>query len=256
MSRGARSRPSTAGRGPRAPAAPGPSPPPGEARRRPSPHWTKGTSRSGRRRGVGRLLDGTRLRYSAVPIPPAELGRACQPLPRVPDKTASQNANKPRRSGACSKKIRQRPTLPGERSPSTIGAGGLNFRVRNGNGCNSTAIATGKHVDYQSLKISISEHKLKKPSPRPISTGQLSGSLHVHIRPINVVVYYGPYQVDPVGDLILRRASHLDAFSAYPFRRWQTSRAFGKTTGTPELRPSRSSRTRDSLSQISSDCSG
>ena len=48
----------------------------------------------------------------------------------------------------------------------------------------------------------------------------------------------------PVRSLILKRASHLDAFSAYPFRRWPTSRALGRTTGTPELRPSRSSRTR------------
>jgi hypothetical protein len=29
---------------------------------------------------------------------------------------------------------------------------------------------------------------------------------------------WGPYQVNPVGDLILKRASHLDAFSGYLFR--------------------------------------
>ena len=28
----------------------------------------------------------------------------------------------------------------------------------------------------------------------------------------------GPYQVNPVGDLILKQASRLDAFSGYPFR--------------------------------------
>ena len=38
--------------------------------------------------------------------------------------------------------IRRRPTLPGSLLPSTIGAGGLNFRVRNGNGCDPTAMAT------------------------------------------------------------------------------------------------------------------
>ncbi len=96
----------------------------------------------------------------------------------------------------------------------------------------------------------------RNPSPRPISTGQLKTSQSLHIRPINVIVSHGPYQLNAVGDLILRRASHLDAFSAYPFRRWQTNRALGRTIGTPELRPSRSSRTRDSLSQISFDCSG
>ena len=40
-------------------------------------------------------------------------------------------------------KIRRRPTLPGGSPPSTIGAGGLHFRVRNGNGCYPAAIATG-----------------------------------------------------------------------------------------------------------------
>ena len=45
--------------------------------------------------------------------------------------------------GARPIEIRRRPTLPGDYSPSTIGAGGLNFRVRNGNGCISTAMATG-----------------------------------------------------------------------------------------------------------------
>jgi len=72
-----------------------------------------------------------------------------------------------------------------------------------------------------------------------------------HFRPINLVVCEGPYLVNPVGDLISRQASHLDAFSAYPFRTWPTSRAAGATTGTPEVRPPRSSRTRGSSSQIS-----
>jgi hypothetical protein len=64
------------------------------------------------------------------------------------------------------------------------------------------------------------EHQNKKiPSPRPISTGRLNTSPCVHLRPINLVVYQGPYSVDPMGDLILRPASRLDAFSAYPFRR-------------------------------------
>ncbi len=40
-------------------------------------------------------------------------------------------------------KIRRRPTLPGGCPPSTIGADGLNFRVRNGNGCDSIAMTTG-----------------------------------------------------------------------------------------------------------------
>ena len=104
-----------------------------------------------------------------------------------------------------------------------------------------------------SLKRLQSEHEQRRkiPSPRPISTGRLNTSPCVHLRPINLVVYQGPYPVNPVGDLISRQASRLDAFSAYPFRRSPTSRALGRTTGTRELRPSRSSRTRDSSPQIS-----
>ena len=165
--------------------------------------------------------------------------------------------------------IRQRPTLPGTHVPSTIGAGGLNFRVRNGNGCGPVAIATEKicnltpwskfTINFQKLKSSMSPPQQTRtseaniddnPSPRPISTGQLNALLHVHFRPINVVFCHGPYPVNPVGYLILKLASHLDAFSGYPFRRSLTSHAPGGTTGTRELRPSRSSRTRDRSPQI------
>jgi hypothetical protein len=55
---------------------------------------------------------------------------------------------------------------------------------------------------------------------------------------------------DP-GDLFLRSASRLDAFSGYPGRTWLPGTAPGGTTGTLAVRPSRSSRTRDSSSQIS-----
>ena len=55
-------------------------------------------------------------------------------------------------------------------------------------------------------------------SPRPISIGQLHALLHFHIRPINPVVFRGPYQINSVGTLILRRASRLDAFSGYHFQ--------------------------------------
>ena len=46
-----------------------------------------------------------------------------------------------------------------------------------------------------------------------ISTGRLSALLRVHPRPIDVVVCHGPQ-----GDLVLRGASRLDAFSGYPVR--------------------------------------
>jgi len=68
----------------------------------------------------------------------------------------------------------------------------------------------------------------------------------VHPRPIDVMVSHGPR-----GDLVLRGASRLDAFSGYPVRTWLPGGAAGATTGAPEVRPSRSSRTGDSASQVS-----
>src|SRR3954462_2466534 len=54
-----------------------------------------------------------------------------------------------------------------------------------------------------------------------------------------------------MGALILRWASRLDAFSGYPIQTWLISSALGRTTDTPEVRSSRSSRTRDESSQFS-----
>ena len=51
--------------------------------------------------------------------------------------------------------------------------------------------------------------------------------------------------------LVLRGASRLDAFSGYPVHTWLPGGAAGATTGTLEVCPSRSSRTRDSSSQDS-----
>ena len=54
--------------------------------------------------------------------------------------------------------------------------------------------------------------------PSTVSTAQLHPSPDFHVRPIKQVVSLRSYPVDPVGNLISRRASHLDAFSAYPDR--------------------------------------
>ena len=55
-------------------------------------------------------------------------------------------------------------------------------------------------------------------SPRPISTRLLNGSLHLHIVPINLVVFKGSYLFETMGYLIFGSASRLDAFSVYPIR--------------------------------------
>ena len=50
-----------------------------------------------------------------------------------------------------------------------------------------------------------------------ISTGQLHTLRCFHVRPINPMVCGGPSHLR-VGNLILKQASRLDAFSGYPFR--------------------------------------
>ena len=87
-------------------------------------------------------------------------------------------------------------------------------------------------------------------SPHPISNSQLHVLPHFHLCPIYLVVFKGVYFIR-MGYLILRGASRLDAFSVYPFRTWLPGRRLGSPTGTPAVRPSRSSRTKDSSSQIS-----
>src|SRR5512135_2873158 len=76
---------------------------------------------------------------------------------------------------------------------------------------------------------------------RPISTGQLrvlnasTPSLSTSWSSRGLEGPCGP------GYLVLRPASRLDAFSGYPFRTWLPGYALGRTTGAPEVRPTRSS---------------
>ena len=95
--------------------------------------------------------------------------------------------------------------------PSTIGAGGLNFRVRDGNGCGPSAIATRNfhtiplsNLKLPSWKLECAPSKLNsvevlkqayilRSSPRPISTSQLKASLPLHSWPIYLVICKGSY---------------------------------------------------------------
>ena len=103
---------------------------------------------------------------------------------------------------------------------------------------------------HSSLSTSPSVSRTSWLSPRPISDSQLHTLLCFHLCPIYLVVFKGSYYLR-MGYLILRGASRLDAFSVYPFPTWLPGHAPGGTTGTPEVSPSRSSRTKDSSSQIS-----
>jgi hypothetical protein len=148
--------------------------------------------------------------------------------------------------------VRRRPTLPRPPGRSTIGAGGLNFQVRNGDWVfprryghrNSMRTHVNQHKATHGLGLTVfrepySERESSRyiahccqwyphspiergwvcvTSPRPISTSQLHTLPRFHFWPINPVVYWGPYPVNPVGDLILKRASRLDAFSGYHSR--------------------------------------
>ena len=61
--------------------------------------------------------------------------------------------------------------------------------------------------------------RLYGQAARAISTSQLNVSQRFHTSPINVVVFDGPLgSLKLQGDLILKEASRLDAFSGYPVR--------------------------------------
>ena len=151
------------------------------------------------------------------------------------------------------------------RQGSTIGVGGLNFSVRDGKRWNPAAIATSIRVTHWLKSKSFikpwnerrTAPQLRTISgicvpircqrkPRAISSARLKASLPVHLHPINVLV-----SDDPQGDLILRPASCLDAFSIYPITTWIPGGAAGATTGKPEVGPARSSRTSASSTQVS-----
>ena len=93
--------------------------------------------------------------------------------------------------------------------------------------------------------------QVSKSSPRPISAGQLHTLLCSYTQPIYLVFFKGSYFLIGMRYFISGQASRLDAFSVYPFRTQLPSHALGRTTGTPLVRPLRSSRTRSSLPHVS-----
>ena len=102
----------------------------------------------------------------------------------------------------------RRPTLPEAYAPSTIGAGGLNCRVREGTGCTPTARDTN-HPDLgvppgEEGSVEVLHRMMKRErqllritvdKPSTISTGWLKALLPVHRPPIQLVVYQRSYPV-------------------------------------------------------------
>ena len=155
------------------------------------------------------------------------------------------------------KKAWQIPILPGSFPPSTFSVYGLNFWVRNVTRCTPVAIFTKQFMCHRhwilynnpfQVQNCLSFIRLKI---RLISIGQLKTLLLLHPQPINLLVSKMSYRI-----LILKSVSHLDAFSGYLFQTWLPSYATGVTTGTLEVCPSRSSRTKDRSSQYSNAYSG
>ena len=102
-------------------------------------------------------------------------------------------------SRAALEELRRRPTLPHGYPSSTIGAGGLNDSVRNGKRCGPSAIATGN----RNLKRQRTGKSGRRPSAdnsnknldqasRLISTSRLNGLHHLHLWPIDLVVFKEP----------------------------------------------------------------
>ena len=69
-------------------------------------------------------------------------------------------------------RIRRRPTLPQAFTCSTIGAGGLNFSVRNGKRCNPSAIATGNSCAEGLGPKSQGRVRIRDPSEKSTLTHQ------------------------------------------------------------------------------------
>jgi hypothetical protein len=124
---------------------------------------------------------------------------------------------------------RQRPTLPRTCARSTIGAEGLNCRVRNGNGCFPLATATGKlgtgknrgilgslgswsTGSGQSDRIRRLGRILVKPNDRLVQVSSTPRSAYTSC----LSTWSSTRGLQ--GYLILGGASRLDAFSGYPFR--------------------------------------
>ena len=166
-------------------------------------------------------------------------------------------------------RCRQRPTLPRSRERSTIGAVGLNDRVRNGNECGPYALVASEMCDNGNSGRSGFSNTLIRSC--------CSACSFADIPELGVVKPYGrlvPLRLEWIaprpraayrrgglprpfkrlkasGEFILGRASHLDAFSGYHSRPSLPGGAPGGTTGTRAGRPTRSSRTRVRSPQLS-----
>ena len=105
------------------------------------------------------------------------------------------------------KRSRQRPTLAVPYKTTTIGAGGLNCRVRDGTGCFPSAIGppgiSQLPLLYDLPLIRAFGHskvnRVDRTSARSIRTARLHALLRFHLRPIYLLFSQGPYFFPPEG---------------------------------------------------------
>jgi hypothetical protein len=150
---------------------------------------------------------------------------------------------------------------------STIGAGAFHGRVRDGIGCSRSARITrptkggdksGPNVPdlhrAQAAQRALAQQRwaLTMKAIKPIERLVLVSFAHCCASTPSLSTWWSSTALK--GELVLRWASRLDAFSGYPVRTWLPCCAAGATTGPLEVRPSRSSRTRDRSSQFSYTC--
>ena len=125
----------------------------------------------------------------------------------------------------------------------------------------STSAVTGRRsnqLSHRAIKQHIQEitlaviHHFNQThwiSPRPISSCQLNALQHLHLSPIYLVLFKGSYSCDGISHLevgfTLRCLQRL-SIPNLPTLRWDWF-----PTGSAEVSPSRSSRTKDRSSQIS-----
>ena len=102
------------------------------------------------------------------------------------------------------------------------------------------------HTD---TRLSFPFSKPLRISPRPISTCQLNALPRLHSKPINLVVFKGSYSYDGIS--YLEGGFTLRCLQRLSLPDLATLPCCWSTTDTPAVRPSRSSRTKDSSSQIS-----